>query len=122
MEFDFNPVLERIKILKLQKKLTNDDLARETGIPIGTLSKLLAGIIKEPKIGTLIAIADALGVSANFLAYGKDPVSQNFSLSATEIEHIKKYRALDERGKRSVDIVLNDQYDCLYPESEKEIG
>lgn len=35
---------------------------------------------------------------------------------------LKKYNALDERGKRSVDTVLDDQYDCLYPVSENEVG
>ena len=37
--------LERIKKLKSQKKITNDKLSELTGIPLGTLSKILAGSI-----------------------------------------------------------------------------
>lgn len=118
MEYDFSPVLERIKHLKAQKSLTNEELAKKTNIPIGTLSKLLAGIIKEPKIGTLIAIADALGVSSNYLAYGKDTHPQHFALNNTEIEHIKKYRTLDEGGRQTVDAVLQIQYDIAVARQE----
>ena len=35
--------IDRIKMLKSQKKLTNELLAERSGIPLGTLSKLLAG-------------------------------------------------------------------------------
>ena len=36
--------LERIKKLKSSRKITNDKLSDMTGIPLGTLAKLLAGI------------------------------------------------------------------------------
>ena len=36
--------ISRIKRIKSEKKITNERLSELTGIPLGTLSKLLAGI------------------------------------------------------------------------------
>ena len=38
--------IDRIKLLKTEKKITNDMLSEMTGIPLGTLSKILAGNTK----------------------------------------------------------------------------
>jgi transcriptional repressor NrdR len=38
--------VERIKEIKSERKMTNEALSNLSGIPLGTLSKLLAGIIK----------------------------------------------------------------------------
>ena len=48
--------IDRIKKLKNEKKITNDRLSELTGIPLGTLSKLLAGISDSPKLANIIAI------------------------------------------------------------------
>ena len=40
--------IDRIKKLKSEQKITNDRLSDMTGIPLGTLSKILAGISDSP--------------------------------------------------------------------------
>ena len=45
--------IDRIKSLKAQKKITNDRLAELTGIPLGTLSKILAGMSDSPKLSNI---------------------------------------------------------------------
>ena len=40
--------IDRIKLIKSEKKITNDALSEMTGIPLGTLSKILAGISDSP--------------------------------------------------------------------------
>lgn len=124
MEYDFAPILERIKNIKSIRKLTNEELSKKSGIPLGTLSKLLAGIIKEPKIGAIISLSDALDVSTNFLVYGSEIQTETTSLGCTiqEQNHIKKYRALDERGKETVDIVLDSQYELIQAKKETTCG
>ena len=62
---------ERVKLLKKEKGITNEALAEATGIPLGTLGKLLSGYTEEPKLSTAVAIADALGCSLEYLATGK---------------------------------------------------
>ena len=49
--------LDRIKKIKSERKITNEKLAEMTGIPLGTLSKLLAGISDSPKLVNMVAIA-----------------------------------------------------------------
>ena len=52
--------LDRIKAIKSERKITTDKLAEMTGIPLGTLSKLLAGISDSPKLSNIVAISEAL--------------------------------------------------------------
>lgn len=51
----------------VQKKkelgLTNEELAHLSGIPKGTIDKILSGVTKDPKLETLKAIARVLGLS-----------------------------------------------------------
>ena len=65
----FKPILEKIKKIKQEKGYTNEGLAQKSGIPLSTLNKILSSVIKDPKIGTLIAITDALDVDINSLIY-----------------------------------------------------
>ena len=46
--------IDRIKQLKSEKKITNDRLSEMTGIPLGTLSKILAGISDSPKLANIV--------------------------------------------------------------------
>ena len=57
MEYTY---IDRIKQLKSEKKITNDQLSEMTGIPLGTLSKILAGISDSPKLSNIIARAPPL--------------------------------------------------------------
>lgn len=68
--YDFMPILSRIKSAKKAAGLTSDELAAKSGVPIGTLRKILAGATTEPKLPALMAIASALGVSVDWLIYG----------------------------------------------------
>ena len=55
--------IDRIKQLKAEQKITNDELSERTGIPLGTLSKILAGISDSPKLSNIVLICNALGCS-----------------------------------------------------------
>ena len=61
--------LDRIKKLKNEQKLTNDQLAERSGIPLGTLSKILAGMSDSPKLATMIALCGALGCSVEYTLF-----------------------------------------------------
>lgn len=97
--------LDRIKTLKSQKKITNNMLSDLTGIPLGTLSKLLAGISDSPKLSNIVAIANALGCSLDWLISGVPENNNNYMLEEDEIEFIESYRALDGYGKKMVKTV-----------------
>ena len=102
--------IERIKQLKSEKKITNDKLAEITGIPLGTLSKILAGMNDSPKLVNIIAIADALGCSIDYLVNGTPRNDNNFSLDEEEILFVKKFRDLDSCGKDIARFVVDREF------------
>lgn len=57
--------LEKISEYKKKLNLTTEELSSRSGVPIGTLNKILSGATKDPKLETLKAIARVLGLSLN---------------------------------------------------------
>jgi transcriptional regulator with XRE-family HTH domain len=53
--------LEKINELKKKKGLTSEQLSNGSGVPLGTLNKILNGTTKDPKLETLKALARVLG-------------------------------------------------------------
>ena len=99
--------IDRIKLLKSQKKITNEQLASLSGIPLGTLSKLLAGMSDSPKLSNIIAICGALDCSVEYIVSGTPENTNNYTLSAEEIRLIEDYRRLDDWGRDLVETVLS---------------
>ena len=77
--------LDRIKLMKNEKKMTNEQLSERTGIPLGTLSKILAGMSDSPKLSNIIAICNALDCSVEYIVSGIPENTNNYSLSGEEI-------------------------------------
>ena len=103
--------LDRIKAIKSERKITNDKLAEMTGIPLGTLSKLLAGISDSPKLSNIVAISEALDCSLDYLITGVPRNTNNCTLSEDELIFIGNYRLLDGYGRSLVDAVVNMEVD-----------
>ena len=57
--------LENIAIYKKKLNLTTEELSAASGVPVGTLNKILSGATKDPKLETLKAVAKVLGLSLN---------------------------------------------------------
>ena len=89
--------LEKISEYKKALGLTNEELAKLSGVPKGTLDKILSGITKDPKLGTLKALAKVLNCTLddfddnNFISKG--------NLSQEEIHLLDKYNKLNDLGK-----------------------
>lgn len=91
-DYDFSPILERLKNAKKRAGMTNDELSAASGVPIGTLRKILSGGTKEPKLPALMAIASALGTSVDYLVYGRTTTLSSFDLNQEEINLVMDYR------------------------------
>ncbi|MBP3666304.1 MAG: helix-turn-helix domain-containing protein [Clostridia bacterium] len=91
--------LERIKKIKSSRKITNDKLAEMTGIPLGTLSKLLAGVSDSPKLSNIVAISRALDCSLDWLITGVPENTNNYTLEPEEMNLVESYRELDSYGR-----------------------
>lgn len=98
--------LNRIKAVKNERKMTNEQLAARTGIPLGTLSKILAGMSDSPKVSNLAAICDALGCSVDYILSGKPENTNNYTLTEGEIRMVEAWRELDARGRDMVETVM----------------
>ena len=98
--------IDRIKQLKNQRKLTNEQLAERSGIPLGTLSKLLAGMSESPKLSNIVAICNVLDCSVEYIVTGTPDNTNNYTLTADEISIVESYRRLDRWGQGLVEAVL----------------
>ncbi|MBQ8208523.1 MAG: helix-turn-helix domain-containing protein [Clostridia bacterium] len=101
--------IDRIKKIKSAKKITNEQLSEMTGIPLGTLSKIMAEISDSPKFSNILAICDALGCSVNYIVTGEPDNDNNYTLESGEIRLIENYRQLDNHGRELVALVLNKE-------------
>ena len=112
--------IKRIKEVKNARKMTNDELAERTGIAGGTLSKILAGISESPKLCNIVAICEALNCSLDYIMYGLEENTNNYTLNEQEIELIERFRTLDARGKESVQALVAQQQGFLCTEKEEQ--
>ena len=101
--------VSRLKTRKAELGMTNEQLSAVSGVPMGTLSKLLAGMNDSPKLGNLTAICQALGLSLDFAVYGTPENTHNYTLTTDEISLIEQYRSLDARGQKAVSLLIQHE-------------
>ncbi len=101
--------IDRIKAIKNNRKITNDMLSDMTGIPLGTLSKILAGFSESPKLSNIVAICHALGCSLDYIINGTPENDNNFTLEAGEIRLVENYRRLDTHGRELCALVMDKE-------------
>ena len=111
--------ISRIKQVKNEKKITNEKLSELTGIPLSTLSKILAGISDSPKLSNMVLIARALECTLDYIVSGTPQNNNNYTLSSEEIEFIEIYRQLDHYGKDLVEVVAQKELDRIGVLSEE---
>lgn len=99
--YDFSPILSRIKSAKADAGFTNEELSVKSGIAIGTINKILSGDTKEPKLPALMAIASALGVSVDFLIYGKQFGGAS-SVDESASYLLRIFGRLNEEGREEI--------------------
>ena len=101
--------IDRIKQIKSQRKITNDMLSEMTGIPLGTLSKILAGFSESPKLSNIVAICRALDCSLDYIISGTPENHHNYTLEAGEIRLVETYRKLDTHGRELSALVMDKE-------------
>lgn len=114
---------KRLKELRERHELTQ----KETAIAINKTPQAYNYYEKgsrEPDIETLKKMADLFTVSIDYLVGHSTSVSHTpLKITEEELEHIKKYRTLDERGKQAVDENLEREYaNSLKTMSNEEYG
>ena len=113
MDYSFDKMKERLKRHKKERQLTNEQLANLSGVPFGTLNKILGKETKETNISTVIKLANALGVTAEELIFGTGSSTED-NITQHEREIINAYRGQPE----SVQIAICKMLDVEYEVSE----
>ena len=99
--------------------LTLEEVATHVGVSKSTVKKWETGFIKNMRRDKMALLAEVLQVPPTALLSDihlsvNGPMSDNNNLnrlSPEETEIIKKYRALDERGKENVIATLDREYE-----------
>lgn len=107
---------QELKALIVKRYGSAKNFALEINMPNSTLDNIFRRGVLNSSVTNIIKICNALEISADELADGKI-VSRSASavwassLTPGETDAIKKYRALDERGKMAVDSTLAREYE-----------
>lgn len=99
--YDFTPILSRLKDAKAQSGMTNEQLSTKSGVPAGTLNKILSGDTREPKLPAIISISEALGVSVDYIVYGRSAPA-DLAPSLAEESLLRSFRQLNADGQNKV--------------------
>ena len=106
-------ITERIKARREELDLSYQDLADLTGLSKSTLQRYETGEIRSLPISKVPILAKALQMTPLELT-GWEPLT----FSASEIDLICKYRALDDRGRSAVLSILEHEYDSAVGKAE----
>mgnify|MGYP002568975809 CR=1 FL=1 len=102
----------RLKERREQLGLTQSEVASLLGITPGAVGNYENGV-STPKADILFKVFDALKCDANYLFQDEmNEHSQEDVATPLEMEHlVKKYRDLDDHGKKMVDFTLKEEYE-----------
>ena len=81
------PYIEKLKMIKDEKKISLSDIAKVGDIPLATVTRVFNGQTPNPTFETIIKIAIGMGVSLDELAGLKQPNEQ--PLTSPIIENCK---------------------------------
>lgn len=113
---------KRIKEARESLGLTQKELGSLVGVTGSSITNY-ENETSHPKEQILYQLMRVLKCDANYLFQDSfDLISSNFQCSLYEQDHIKKYRPLDEHGKKIVDMLLDAEYTrCITPVPQPEI-
>lgn len=106
---------ERIVSLRNSNGMTRVQLAEKLGLPMTTLRNYEIGT-REPGHKFILDVAQLFNVTTDYLLGMTDDSRPNIAVTnskptKSEMEGIKKYRALDEHGKEIVGFVLDKEFE-----------
>lgn len=105
--------LDKIAEYKKKLGLTTEELSRRSGVPVGTLNKILSGETKDPKLETLKAIARVLGLTLNDFDDNTYYTNEQTAAVAQELLENPDMRVLFDAAKDSTSKDLQMAADLL---------
>lgn len=108
-------MVEKLAYLKKLRHLTSEDISRLSGVPLGTLNKILSGQTKNPAVGPMDRITRVLRVPICYLLDDELPpeccVTANSQdgvvlLSPEELHLLLELRRMEPRRRRTAGVML----------------
>ena len=84
-------LIKNIKAKKAELNLTNAELSEKSGVPLGTLNKILSGAANGVKAQTLFKLNAALGLSDDTAVLPSDKVAAAKSDASASAQGVKNY-------------------------------
>lgn len=112
---------ERLRVLRKQLGISADDVAKALNVSRATIFRYEKGDIEKVPGSKLEPLAKVLHTTPAYLMGWEEPSSEtkpcetSFAPDAEDIALLKKYHALDERGKMMVESVLEAEYQHMQP-------
>lgn len=106
---------DRLKEARLNREMTQEQVAKAIGVAKSTFTGYEKGN-SEPNMFTISKIMNILNIDANYLwqdemnELGGNPMHLQYD----EMEHIQKYRKLDDIGRQHVDTVLSWEIERIF--------
>lgn len=109
---------DKIRKRRLELGMTQLQLSKLTDIKKNTISNY-ENNVSSPSEDNIFKLMEALKCDANYLFEWVD--DKDFTLLPNEKQHIKKYRTLDEYGKKAIDNLLDTEYERCQNENKLKV-
>lgn len=122
---------EKLAYIKKLRHLTTEEIAQQSGVPLGTLNKIFSGQTKNPAVGPVDKITQVLRIPIHYLLDDELPIEYHVStstddgillLSSEEIQFLMKYRDLEPHSKRAVGYHDRTSQYAAWPVGRKSAG
>lgn len=95
---------EKIRYLRVQNKMTMDDLARELGVQRSAVNKYEKGIVVNLKRSTIVSLCRIFGVPSSYF------LDDDADLSSEEQQLISLFRGAEDYARKiAVETLMNNQ-------------
>ena len=100
-------ILSKMQALKDETKMTYQDIADKSGVPISTVKRIFSGRTPDPGVTTVIAIVEAMGGTADDIKSDPSDSDDGEYISPKSIEQLC---AVYERSLRDKNRLIKAQF------------
>ena len=100
----------RIKERRLIMNYTQEELAGKLGLQKSAIAKYENGRVENIKRSIIANMANILECSPAYLMDWSEEVQEQKIITKEEQNHLYKYRFIDDKGKHTIDTVLEMEY------------